>query len=148
MKQLQVVNDKQLDVVLLPHSASTGTELKDGETGRVVNVQGGLGQPAGSLMDTRKISRVSIPSCISWLLIRASELIILMTSDSEDISRLNTPTGSCRFSATCSTMFIASEVLPIDGRAATTIISPGCRPVVILSRFSNRSPPRLWSPCF
>ena len=75
-----------------------------------------------------------MPSCISWLLIRARELIILMTSDSEDISRLNTPTGSFASSATCSTMFIASEVLPIDGRAATTIISPGCRPVVILSR--------------
>ena len=31
-------------------------------------------------------------------------------------------------------MFMASEVLPIEGRAATTIISPPCKPVVILSR--------------
>ena len=36
--------------------------------------------------------------------------------------------------ATDSAMFIASEVLPIEGRAAMTIISPSCRPLVILSR--------------
>ncbi len=31
-------------------------------------------------------------------------------------------------------MFMAREVLPTEGRAAITIISPSCRPVVILSK--------------
>ena len=54
----------------------------------------------------------------------SSDDIMRMTSDSAVISRLNTPTGSFRFTATFSAMFIASDVLPMLGRAAITIISP------------------------
>src|SRR5213594_5196496 len=49
------------------------------------------------------------------------------------ISRLNTPTGSFSLIATCSAMFMASAVFPMLGRAAITIISEGCKPLVIRS---------------
>ena len=64
---------------------------------------------------------------------REREQSIRSTRDSAVISRLKTPTGSFCSMATCSAMFIASEVFPMLGRAAMTIISPPCRPVVILS---------------
>ena len=69
------------------------------------------------------------------------------TSDSEVISRLNTPTGNLCSIATCSAMFIAREVLPMDGRAAMTIISPPCSPLVILSRSEKPVPTPVSSPC-
>ena len=37
-------------------------------------------------------------------------------------------------SAACSTIFIANDVLPIPGRAANTIRSDFCKPLVILSK--------------
>ena len=73
------------------------------------------------------------PSRMDRALTRASEHNIRMTSDSEVISRLNTPTGCRSLMTTCSAMFITSEVLPIEGRAAMTIISPPFMPLVILS---------------
>ena len=62
------------------------------------------------------------------------------TSDSEVISRLNTPTGSFCSIATCSAIFMASDVLPMLGRAAITTISPPCKPLVILSRSVKPGP--------
>ncbi len=44
---------------------------------------------------------------------------------------LNTATGRPWSIATCSAMFSASEVLPIEGRPAMTTRSPGCRPEVV-----------------
>src|SRR5690606_40856472 len=41
------------------------------------------------------------------------------------------------WTATCSHRFIAKVVLPMDGRAATTTMSDGCRPEVILSSSSK-----------
>ena len=78
------------------------------------------------------------PSRMLRRLTRASEHIILNTSASALISRLNTATGNCCSSTTCSTMFIASDVLPMLGRAAMTIISLPCKPSVI--RPNPRSP--------
>ena len=74
------------------------------------------------------------PSRTLRKLTREREHNMRRTSDSEVISRLNTPTGSFKSIATCSAMFIASEVFPIDGRAAMTTISPAWKPLVILSR--------------
>ena len=74
------------------------------------------------------------PSRMLRMFTRASEHNMRKISDDALISRLNTPTGSPISSATCSAMFIARDVLPTKGRAATMIISPPCRPSVILSR--------------
>jgi len=51
-----------------------------------------------------------------------------------DISRLKMATGRRISTPTYSAMLRAKAVLPMDGRPATTIMSPGCRPEVILSR--------------
>ena len=67
-------------------------------------------------------------------LTREREHSMRRTSWSAVISRLNTPTGTFNSRLTCSAMFMAREVLPTDGRAAMTIISPSCKPVVILSK--------------
>ncbi len=59
-----------------------------------------------------------------------------MNSDSFDISRLKNPaTPPCV--ATCWQMFSTRLVLPIDGRAATITMSPGCRPRVLRSMSSK-----------
>ena len=50
------------------------------------------------------------------------------------ISMENTATGSPSCTATCSAMFRAKAVLPMEGRAASTIRSPFCRPAVMRSR--------------
>jgi hypothetical protein len=50
------------------------------------------------------------------------------------ISMENTATGRPSFKATCSAMLIAKAVLPMEGRAANTTMSPGCRPEVMRSR--------------
>ena len=65
---------------------------------------------------------------------RASDASRRSSSDSFDISRLKTATGSCCRIATFPAMFSASAVFPIDGRAARMINSDGCRPAVSLSR--------------
>jgi hypothetical protein len=49
------------------------------------------------------------------------------------ISMLKIATGNPLSTATYSAMLSASAVLPIDGRPATTIRSPPCRPEVISS---------------
>src|SRR2546422_10245251 len=53
---------------------------------------------------------------------RAREHSMRRTSDSAVISKLKIPTGSFSYTATCSAMFIASDVLLMLGRAAITII--------------------------
>ena len=60
-----------------------------------------------------------------------------MVSCSAGISMLNTMTGSSALTAAVSTRFIENEVFPIDGRPATMIRSPYCRPAVFRSRSSN-----------
>ena len=50
------------------------------------------------------------------------------------ISIENTPTGRPVSTATFSAMFSAKAVLPIDGRPATMIRSPGWKPEVFWSR--------------
>ena len=74
---------------------------------------------------------------------RASEHRRRSHSDSFDISSENTsagngwrslPSGSLRFCmAALTTMFMTNDVLPIDGRAAMMMRSPGCSPAVIAS---------------
>ena len=55
-------------------------------------------------------------------------------SCSRDISMLKTPTLALRGpNAAFSAMFMAKVVLPIEGRPATMIRSPFCRPAVISS---------------
>jgi hypothetical protein len=55
-----------------------------------------------------------------------------------DISRLKIAHGCLFVAAMCSAMFTAKAVLPIDGLAATMIISPFCSPLVISS--SSKKP--------
>ena len=74
------------------------------------------------------------PSRIFDMLTRAREHSSRCTSDCALISRLKTATGCLPSTATCSAMFMASAVLPIEGRAAITIISEPCRPLVMRSR--------------
>ena len=47
---------------------------------------------------------------------------------------LKTATGRLDWMATCSAMFMANEVLPIEGLPATMMRSAGCRPEVIMSK--------------
>ena len=54
-------------------------------------------------------------------------------SDSADISMLNIAADLFEPSAAFSAMLTASVVLPIEGRPAMMIRSPGCRPEVISS---------------
>ena len=65
---------------------------------------------------------------------RPMEPTIRTASCAAPISIENTATGRPSLSATCSAMLMASEVLPIEGRAASTIMSPACMPEVILSK--------------
>ena len=67
------------------------------------------------------------------LLIRPSEEIMRRVSCSADISMLNIATDLFDPSAAFSAMLTASVVLPMEGRPATMMRSPGCRPAVILS---------------
>ena len=60
-----------------------------------------------------------------------------MNSCSFDISRLKKPTVMSVEVPTCCAMLSTKLVLPIDGRAATSIRSDGCRPDVISSRSTN-----------
>ena len=78
---------------------------------------------------------------------RALEHSIRKTRESAVISRLKTPTGKRSSTAACSARFIASDVLPMLGRAAITIISPSCRPLVILSRSTSPVPNPVSIPC-
>ena len=56
---------------------------------------------------------------------------------SAGISMENTSTGLCALSATFSHRFMAKVVLPMEGRPATTTMSEGCNPEVILSSSSK-----------
>ena len=73
------------------------------------------------------------PSRTFCKLTRAREQSRRCTSCWLLISKLNTPTESFSFIATCSAIFMASAVFPMLGRAAITIISEGCKPLVIRS---------------
>ena len=65
---------------------------------------------------------------------RPSDEIMRIASCSRDISIENTATGVLAEIAAFSAMLSANVVLPIDGRPATMIRSPGCRPAVMRSR--------------
>ena len=65
---------------------------------------------------------------------RPTEPSIRITNCVPPISIENTATGKCSFTATCSAIFIENAVLPIDGRPATMIKSPTCKPDVRLSK--------------
>ena len=69
-----------------------------------------------------------------WESMRPTEQSMRMASAWADISRLNTATGILRIRATFCAMFMASAVLPMEGRAASTIMSAGCSPAVMRSR--------------
>ncbi len=60
-----------------------------------------------------------------------------MTMASAGISMENTSTGLPFLMATFSHRFMAKVVLPMEGRAAITTMSEGCRPEVILSSSSK-----------
>jgi hypothetical protein len=64
---------------------------------------------------------------------RPSEEIMRRVSDSADISMLKIAADLPEPSAAFSAMFTASVVLPMDGRPATMIRSPACKPEVISS---------------
>ena len=68
---------------------------------------------------------------------RPSEEIMRRVSDSADISMLKIAADLFEPSAAFSAMFTASVVLPIEGRPAMMIKSPGCRPEVISSSCLN-----------
>ena len=57
-----------------------------------------------------------------------------MANCSAGISMEKIATGIPARKATCSAIFMANVVLPIAGRPATTINSPGCIPFVKWSR--------------
>ncbi len=63
------------------------------------------------------------------------------------ISKLKTATARFSFTATCSAMFMASAVLPMLGRAAITIISDGCNPLVRRSKSLNPVERPVMPPC-
>ena len=63
----------------------------------------------------------------------ACEASMRMSSASFDISREKTPTTLPSRMAAFSAMFMASAVLPIEGRAAMMTRSLGWKPLVILS---------------
>ena len=65
---------------------------------------------------------------------RPTEPSIRMTSCAPPISIENTATGNLFSTATCSAILIEKAVLPMEGRPATMIKSPGWRPDVFLSR--------------
>ena len=65
---------------------------------------------------------------------RPMEPTIRTASCEAPISMENTATGRPSFKATCSAMLTASEVLPMEGRAARMIRSPACMPEVMRSR--------------
>ena len=64
---------------------------------------------------------------------RASQHSTRSISDCFDISSENTSTGIPWSRAAFCAQFITNDVLPIDGRAAMMMRSPGCRPAVISS---------------
>ena len=74
------------------------------------------------------------PDMSERMLIRARAQMRRCTRESAVISSEKTAQAFFCSTATCSMMFMASEVLPIEGRAAMMIISPGCIPPVISSR--------------
>ncbi len=65
-----------------------------------------------------------------------SEQSMRRASDSTDISRLNTATGTLSIMAACWTMFMARAVLPMEGRGREDDHFAGCRPAVIRSSSS------------
>ena len=74
----------------------------------------------------------------SWLIANlAREKTSRCTSWKALISHENTMLDLPRSMQMCSTTFIMNEVLPIDGRAAMTNISPGFKPLVLRSNSSN-----------
>ena len=47
MHQLEVVDDDELDLVLLPHASGPSPELEDGKPGSVIDVEGALSHLGG-----------------------------------------------------------------------------------------------------
>ena len=70
----------------------------------------------------------------------ATEHISRWASSSFDISSENSATGCRSCTATCSAMFSARLVLPIDGRAARMTRFDRCSPAVMRSRSRNPVP--------
>src|SRR5260364_254348 len=82
----------------------------------------------------RQSSSLSLPVLKRCASSRPTEPSMRNASCVPGISIENTAIGNPYSIATYSPIFIASEVLPIDGRPATIINSPPCRPDVIRSR--------------
>ncbi len=77
------------------------------------------------------------PERIAPWLMRPRDDSIRMTMESAGISMENTSTGLWALRAAFSHRFMAKVVLPMEGRPATTTMSAGCRPPVILSSSSK-----------
>ena len=103
-------------------------------------------RPAAFVSFGKSVSLMK-PSRMLRRFTRASEHIMRRISAAALISRLKTATGNFNSIATCSAMFIARDVLPIEGRAATMIISPPCKPSVILSKSTKPVEMPLSWPC-
>ncbi len=86
--------------------------------------------PAASPVGSGQARRRAASSCPPG----RAEASRRITSCTEGISSEKTATAFFSFAATWSAMFIASDVLPMPGRAASTISSPPCRPVSCSSR--------------
>ena len=71
------------------------------------------------------------------LLISVSDEIKRCTSCTADISKLNTATGMSWSTAMLRAIDSTKAVLPMPGRAASTIMSERCQPPVILSKSWN-----------
>ena len=93
-----------------------------------------LSAPSMSLpqsLESRRPLRILSASTVD------SRLSIRLTSCTLDISRLNTAVVMPCLIATFSATFKTNAVLPIDGRAATSTKSDGCKPDKYVSRSLN-----------
>ena len=89
-----------------------------------------------SMISAHSVS-VRSPVRIFWASTWDCMAMILFTSCSFDISREKIPIHLFSLSEACSAMFRTSAVFPMEGRAAISIKSAGCRPAVRLSRSVN-----------
>ena len=75
-----------------------------------------------------------LPVAVFSMEMGASQLAIRIVGSIGRIDQSRLRTGKPSFRATCSAMLIANAVLPMLGRAANTIRSPGCKPEVMRSK--------------
>src|SRR5262249_7442128 len=132
--QLQVVDhdEAEVGVALALQAPRLGTQLQHRQRRRVVDVDGRLGEAVGGGGQTwRGAARRARPFVGPP---RASEQSMRKTSCSFDIWSENTATPVCASRAAYCAMLSAKAVLPMLGRPATMIKSPGCSPAVFLSR--------------